>query len=188
MQLLRPPLSQCYSSYHLPTLATLTHVLIYIFVNIYLHICMIVHICYGIYLHFCVCANICKFCRVAERLEEVALHIWAATDVKLCEMIAHEDKCQFRIPSAYFGTFSQNIFWKHCSFISVSNCGVRRPLLFLPLLGQSPEFDICLQNGRIAWVALAMWSQDLKEIYPYDPHKSVEMLMWNISVNIGGYE
>ena len=56
-------------------LATLTHVLIYIFVNIYLHICIIVHICYGIYLHFCVCANICKFCRVAERLEGVVLHI-----------------------------------------------------------------------------------------------------------------
>ena len=119
MQLLRPPLSQCYSSYHLPTLATLTHVLIYIFVNIYLHICIIVHICYGIYLHFCICANICEGCRVAERLEDAALHMSKATDVKLCEMIAHEDKCQFRIPSAYFGTFSQNIFWKHCSYLCI---------------------------------------------------------------------
>ena len=91
-------------------LAALTHVLIYIFVNIYLHICIIVHICYGIYLHFCICANIWKGCRVAERLEDAALHMSKATDVKLCEMIAHEDKCQFWVPLAYFGTFSQNIF------------------------------------------------------------------------------
>ena len=76
MQLLQPPpvLVLLFLN-HLCSLAALTHVLIYIFVNIYLHICMIVHICYGIYLHFCVCANICKFCRVAERLEGVVLHI-----------------------------------------------------------------------------------------------------------------
>ena len=56
-------------------LATLTHVLIYIFVNIYLHTCMIVHICYGIFAFLYLCANIFKGCRVAERWGDVACHI-----------------------------------------------------------------------------------------------------------------
>ena len=75
MQLLQPPPVLVLLFLNHLCLAALTHVLIYIFVNIYLHICIIVHICYGIYLHFCVCANICKVCRVGERLEDVALHI-----------------------------------------------------------------------------------------------------------------
>ena len=180
MQLLRPPLSQCYSSYHLPTLATLTHVLIYIFVNIYLHICIIVHICYGIYLHFCICANIWKGCRVAERLEDAALHMSKATDVKLCEMIAHEDKCQFRIPSAYFGTFSQNIF-ENIAHLSLYQIVESEDLSYFYLFWDKVQnltvvFKMSTQeesHGQ-AWQC----EQHLhKKIYPRRTLKSVELLM-----------
>ena len=53
--------------------------------------------------------------------------------------------------------------------------------LSIPLYGESPDFDLCLRKSnpkRITAVALAL---------PCDPVQSVEMLMWNISVDIGWY-
>ena len=59
MQLLQPPpVLVLLFPYPCLCLATLTHVLIYIFVNIYLHTCMSVHICYGI---FAIFIRVCKY-------------------------------------------------------------------------------------------------------------------------------
>ena len=111
-------------------------------------------------------ANICKVCRAARKVWRCSTpHMSKATDINWCEIIAHDilrgtvwRQMSILGSRGIFWDFFPNAFWKHCSFISISNFGVRRPLLFIPLLEQSPEFDLCLQNDsprRIAWVCEA---------------------------------
>jgi len=141
---------------------------LHIFVDIYLHIWIILHICYGIFAFL----YMCKYLQRLRGIRKVGRcsvpHMSKPTDPDFMsndnswwyEEQPFEDKDQFWVPSAYFGTFSLNDFWKHCSFTSISNFGIRRSLLFIPLLGQSPVFDLCLRKSyprRIAWVALVMW-------------------------------
>ena len=163
MQLLQPPPVLVLLFLNHLCLATLTHVLIYIFVNIYLHICIIVHICYGIYLHFCVCANICKFCRVAERLEDVARHIWASLLISMWNASSwymkgnlSKTNINFGFPRHILGLFPKRLLKTLLIYLDIK-------FWSLSLFWKKVQFwPLSSENGiprRIAWVALAMWPQ-----------------------------
>ena len=82
-----------------------------------------------------------------------------------------EDKCQFWVPSAYFGTFSQT------PFENIAHLSRYQVLEFIPLLEESPALTFVFRKWHPEKNRMGRFGNVTTTIYPYDAHNSVELLM-----------